>query len=855
MADRTQRRIAGHEDIATDDPFAELTRIMGFDPREPVAPRAESRLVAVEPAAGDDIADDFDIDLEKELMGEFGTFDEPPAHAATTEAAAARRDGAMEDDMAAALEQDFSFDEDFAVDAGHTLDEPVAQDFDTHFDQIMAEVETDLAVPAAGRAPAPAVPDSLEDELNELLGRMSARPAMADPVEEASAAQARASGPAEPDLASADELNWALDMASTDAEAGAGAVQDFDEELLADLEASGFDEASAFEGPAGAETGASPAAAGPEELEDPIESLKWLSSRPAPLPVKPEPVRMWGRGTPVAPPASFQPSAASPRVEAEASAAPAQDAGASCGEAASAQSPAEIPQELAAEMASAYEDLPDLDIVDVPERVVALEDDLDIPDVAFDEGQAEGPALDDLDAEFASLLSEMNAAEPVQAPVRAAVYEDEPYVSGLDGSAAGRHDYAALREPQAPVAAAAAAYAAGAAVQGMSAQRPGADMSAAVVDPFAVTDDLDFDPDSDEAPEIPPREAAASGPGRRALLVAGVIGAVAVVGGLGALALSFGGKSTGEAPAIVKADNQPIKVKPENPGGTVIPNQDNKVYDAVAKGAKATAPAQQELVTQAEEPVDVTAQEPAARVVEFPGSDAPQEAAAEQAPPAAQAPTAKSEDRVEQTADAGMQAAAPAAPLVTPHKVRTMVVKPDGTLVPREAVQPAESAAAAPADPAPQRVAAPGAGSAQGLQDIAASAPAEQPAKPAAKARSTTPAVAPVAPQRPSDQPVNVVGEVKPDQVASIDPGTAASGSWVVQIASQPTAESAQATYQDLARRYASVLQGRSASIVKADVAGKGTYYRVRVSAQSRNDAVALCTSYKSAGGNCFVSR
>lgn len=879
MADRTQRRIAGHDDIATDDPFAELTRIMGFDPREPVAPRAEPRLVAVEPAASDDIADDFDIDLEKELMGEFGTFDEPPAPAATAEAAAAQHDGAIEDDMTAALEQDFSFDEDFAAadagDAGHTLDEPVAQDFDAHFDQIMAEVETDLAAPSAAHAAAPAVADSLEDELNELLGRMSARPAMADPVDEGPAAQARASEPAQPDLASADELNWALDMASTDAEAGAGVVQDFDEELLADLEAAGFDEASAFEEPAEAETDAdadeasfdseafdaalsgaadtSPAAAGPEELEDPIESLKWLSSRPAPLPVEPEPVRMWGRGTPVAPPASFQPSAASPRVEAEVSAASAQDAAASYADAASAESPAEMPQELVAEMASAYEDVPDIDIVDVPERVVALEDDLDIPDVAFDEGQAEGPALDDLDAEFASLLSEMNAAEPVQAPVRAAVYEDEPYVSGLDGSAAGRHDYAGLREPPAPVAAAAAAYAVGAAVQGMSAERPAADMSAADADPFAVTDDLDFDPDRDEAPEMPPREA--SGSGRRALLVAGVIGAVAVVGGLGALALSFGGKSTGEAPAIVKADNQPIKVKPENPGGTVIPNQDNKVYDAVAKGAKATAPAQQELVTQAEEPVDVTAQEPAARVVEFPGSDAPQEAAAEQAPPAAQAPTAKSEDRVEQTADAGMQAAAPAAPLVTPHKVRTMVVKPDGTLVPREAVQPAESAAAAPADPAPQRVAAPGTESAQGVQDIATSAPAEQPAKPAAKPRSTTPAVAPVAPQRPSDQPVNVVGEVKPDQVASIDPGTAAAGSWVVQIASQPTAESAQATYQDLARRYSSVLQGRSASIVKAEVAGKGTYYRVRVSAQSRNDAVALCTSYKSAGGNCFVSK
>jgi hypothetical protein len=76
-----------------------------------------------------------------------------------------------------------------------------------------------------------------------------------------------------------------------------------------------------------------------------------------------------------------------------------------------------------------------------------------------------------------------------------------------------------------------------------------------------------------------------------------------------------------------------------------------------------------------------------------------------------------------------------------------------------------------------------------------------------------------------------------------------------MQIASQPTVESAQSSYQDLQRRYGSVLAGHTASIVKAEVAGKGTFYRVRVPAKSRNDAIALCTSYKAAGGNCFVSR
>jgi hypothetical protein len=62
MADRTQLRIADRDDIAADDPFAELTRIMGFDPRVPVKPDNEPRF--------EDVADDdFTIDLEKELMG------------------------------------------------------------------------------------------------------------------------------------------------------------------------------------------------------------------------------------------------------------------------------------------------------------------------------------------------------------------------------------------------------------------------------------------------------------------------------------------------------------------------------------------------------------------------------------------------------------------------------------------------------------------------------------------------------------------------------------------------------------------------------------------------------------------
>ena len=76
-----------------------------------------------------------------------------------------------------------------------------------------------------------------------------------------------------------------------------------------------------------------------------------------------------------------------------------------------------------------------------------------------------------------------------------------------------------------------------------------------------------------------------------------------------------------------------------------------------------------------------------------------------------------------------------------------------------------------------------------------------------------------------------------------------------MQIASQPTEEAAQTSYKNLLARYGSVLNGHQANIVKADIAGKGTFWRVRIPAASRSDAISLCETYKAAGGNCFVSK
>ncbi|HEV2901266.1 MAG TPA: SPOR domain-containing protein [Pseudaminobacter sp.] len=544
------------------------------------------------------------------------------------------------------------------------------------------------------------------------------------------------------------------------------------------------------------------------------------------------------------------------------------------------------------------EDFPDIETVDVPEQAVALADDLDIPEVAFEENVPPQPAFDDLDAEFANLLNDMNSPEKTPAPGPA--YQADDYSAEFERPFARQEQAHPVSSYAAP-----AAFAAGVAggatfasasnvAYGSAAGDDDADYvpgsrQPEAHDQFAV-DDLSYDPDVDED-MVPPEYAAATRetPQRRGMLVAAIVGGVAILGGLGAFAMSFGDGGS-DAPAIVKADAEPVKVRPENPGGATVPNQDNKVYDSVAGAGGEAGPRQEKLLTSAEEPIEVPAPEPEPepRIVEAAPADAapadpvdaksvevkpveqaaapegelPQALPAGDQPPAL--PQAKSEDRIEQVIqEAGVDNSVEVA-AVAPRKVRTMIVKADGTLVPREDPAPApEAAAAKPAPAAPTANAAePPVPEATGAVPDApvAAAPAATLAAAGAEAAtdkpsSATPNSVPVAPARPSDQPVDIVGEVKGDQVAALNPASGANGAWSMQIASQPSEAAAQSSYQDLLRRYGSVLEGHQANIVKAEVAGKGTFWRVRVPAGSRSDAIKLCESYKSAGGNCFVSK
>lgn len=78
---------------------------------------------------------------------------------------------------------------------------------------------------------------------------------------------------------------------------------------------------------------------------------------------------------------------------------------------------------------------------------------------------------------------------------------------------------------------------------------------------------------------------------------------------------------------------------------------------------------------------------------------------------------------------------------------------------------------------------------------------------------------------------------------------------WSVQIASASSEDAAWSTWKKMQARHR-VLAGQTASVVKADLGTKGTFYRVRFHGYDKqNEAKSACSRLKSKGVSCFVSK
>ena len=304
---------------------------------------------------------------------------------------------------------------------------------------------------------------------------------------------------------------------------------------------------------------------------------------------------------------------------------------------------------------------------------------------------------------------------------------------------------------------------------------------------------------------------------RRAMAMAAAF--VIMGGGAAAGWTLLGDGPAAEAPVIL-ANAGPAKVKPADAGGAAIPNRDTALFK------EDTRPHQDALRSGAEKPVEVAL--------------APRPVKVKTQLKRALPPTAR--------------------------KVRTVVVKPDGTIVSGEeivgSVEPrvakpiatkqapaAATVKAKPIEPVRTAEATPAtAAPIWGTEDVASKA--ADPAEPAPKAVVANASAKPAAPKSAATRPAAAEKAPAPKLASKAKPG-----GYVVQISSRRSAEAALRAFDKLKRRYKGVLGGREADYQRTEIDGKGTFYRVRVLASSKSDARSLCGSLKRAGGSCFVTR
>ncbi|MGV8830469.1 MAG: SPOR domain-containing protein [Devosia sp.] len=74
-----------------------------------------------------------------------------------------------------------------------------------------------------------------------------------------------------------------------------------------------------------------------------------------------------------------------------------------------------------------------------------------------------------------------------------------------------------------------------------------------------------------------------------------------------------------------------------------------------------------------------------------------------------------------------------------------------------------------------------------------------------------------------------------------------------VQLASQRSEADARQSAQNMVTRYGPLFGGANLEVQRVDLGAKGIYYRVRVPANSLEQARMICTNVKAAGGDCFT--
>lgn len=111
-------------------------------------------------------------------------------------------------------------------------------------------------------------------------------------------------------------------------------------------------------------------------------------------------------------------------------------------------------------------------------------------------------------------------------------------------------------------------------------------------------------------------------------------------------------------------------------------------------------------------------------------------------------------------------------------------------------------------------------------------------------------------PERRAATPVRRAGSDRQAEPARATADPARGGTYAVQVYAQRTEAEAEASAASIQRRYGDLFGGGKPFVVRAEVPGKGTFYRVRVGPFAGNQAAnSVCQQLKGRGTDCFAVR
>ncbi|MGE5478317.1 MAG: SPOR domain-containing protein [Bacteroidales bacterium] len=329
-----------------------------------------------------------------------------------------------------------------------------------------------------------------------------------------------------------------------------------------------------------------------------------------------------------------------------------------------------------------------------------------------------------------------------------------------------------------------------------------------------------FDADADS-------KQARAGHRLRSYLTLGV--AVVAVGAIVATGLHFmGGKRAG-GPGIpvIKADERPIKIRPDDRGGMQVPNQDKLVYERMeqGEGEGAGAPQVERLLPSPEQP------------------QVPVKGAAVPDP---------------QARPAGTEVLRPAQPVNT-RPPAAVAEAPKPVVPPPVAPAPVQPVVQAPVQPAPL----PATGGYVPTQARGGATPAPAPAAPPppaapakiAAAPAPAPAPAPAAAPKPAAAPPAPAAAPVAAAAPVVAPKALAGGDWLIQLGALRTAPDADKEWGRIQRANHDLLATLKPDVVRVELGEKGTFWRLRAGPLSEQAAKQLCNELKARNQGCIIAR